>query len=296
MLPGATVGASGLRPTFGRVSRFGAMALSWCLDKLGPVGRCAADCGLVLEAIAGRDRRDLSTVDRPFKFRRDPGKMAGRKVAVHRAEFDAVNIPANRAVFDKGLDVFRQMGVVLEDVTLPERPYGDVFSNITNVESGAIFRQLFEDKRIDGMFRYNWSRRAGWLAGAMAPASDYIAAQRVRQIIIDDADALMSRYSAIVVPTSATGAPLRDAMVQQPVPPPPPPGPGARQIPRVNTIGNLAGLPGINIPVGFDAEGMPLCFQIVGGAFEDQAVLDLAMAFQKETDWHRKRPPFPFRS
>ena len=297
VLPGATVGASGLRPTFGRVSRFGAMALSWCLDKLGPVGRCAADCGLVLEAIAGRDPRDLSTVDRPFKFRRDPGKMAGRKVAIHRAEFDAVSIPANRAVFDKGLDVFRQMGVVLEDVTLPERPYGDVFSNITNVESGTIFRQLFEDKRIDGMFRYNWSRRAGWLAGAMAPASDYLAAQRVRQMIIADADALMSRYSAIVVPTSATGAPLRDAIVQEPVPPPPPPPrPGARQIPRVNNIGNLAGLPGINIPVGFDAEGMPLCFQIVGGAFEDQAVLDLAMAFQKETDWHLKRPPFPFRS
>ena len=298
VLPGATVGASGLRPTFGLVSRFGAMALSWCLDKLGPVGRSAADCGLVLEAIAGPDRRDISTVDRPFKFRLDPGKIAGRKMAIHRAEFDAVGDATNRAVFDKALDVFRQMGVVAEDVTLPERPYGEVFANITNVEGGAIFRQLFEDKRIDGMFRYNWSRRAGWLAGAMAPAADYIAAQRIRQMVIDDADKLMARFSVIIVPTSATGAPLRDAMVQPPVPPPPtPPRQGAgRQIPRVNSIGNLAGLPGINIPVGFDKDGMPLCVQIVGAAFQDQAVLDFAMAFQKETDWHLRRPPFPFRA
>lgn len=130
----------------------------------------------MLEAIAGHDPNDLSTFDRPFKFRPQPDRVAGRKVGIRRAELDAVRIPANRAVFDQALDVFRQTGVILEDVTLPDRPYGEVLSNITRVEGGAIFRPLFEDKRIDGMFRYNWSRRAAWLAGTMAPASDYITA------------------------------------------------------------------------------------------------------------------------
>jgi aspartyl-tRNA(Asn)/glutamyl-tRNA(Gln) amidotransferase subunit A len=271
------------------------MALSWCLDKLGPVGRAAVDCGLVLEAIAGRDPRDPSTADRTFKFRPDPGKMAGRKIAFHRAEFDAVQIPQNRAVFDRAIDVFRQLGVAFEDVSLPDRPYGEVFANITNVESGAIFRELFEDKRIDGMFRYNWSRRADWLAGTMAPAADYLKAQRIRQLVVTESDALMAKYAAIIAPTSATGAPPREAPVQPPIPAPPR-GVGGRRIARVNSIGNLAGLPGINIPVGFDADGMPLCVQIVGGAWEEQAVLDLAMAFQKETDWHTRRPPFPYRT
>ncbi|HYU78344.1 MAG TPA: amidase [Vicinamibacterales bacterium] len=295
VLPAATVGASGLRPTFGRVSRFRCMPLSWCLDKLGPVARSAVDCGLILEAIAGHDLRDPSTADRVFKFRPDPGKIAGRKIAIHRTEFDAVQLPHNRAVFDAALDVFKRMGAVFEDVTFPDRPYGAVFANITNVEGGAIFRDLFEDKRIDGMFRYNWSRRADWLAGTMAPASDYLKAQRIRQMVVTETDALMSKYTAIVAPTSATGAPPREAPVQPPIPPPPRQ-PAGRTIPRVNNIANLSGLPGINIPVGFDAEDMPLCVQIVGNAWDEQSVLDLAMAFQKETDWHKRRPPFPYRA
>ncbi|MGH9333466.1 MAG: amidase [Vicinamibacteria bacterium] len=294
VLPSATCGATGLRPTFGRVSRHGCMPLSWCLDKIGPVARSAADCGLALEAIAGPDPKDPSTFDRPFSFRSEPGPMRGRKVAVHGAELDAVRIPENRVVFDRAIDVFRQMGVAVEEVTLPRRPYGEVFSNITAVEGGAIFQSLFEDRRIDGMFRYNWSRRAAWFAGMMAPASDYVAAQRIRQVIVDDADEILRPYAAVLAPTSATGAGPRDDVVQPPIPPPrrEPSGPRA---PRLNTMANLAGLPGINVPCGFDAEGMPLCLQIVGAAWEDQSVLDLAMAFQKETTWHQMRPPFPFR-
>jgi len=80
------------------------------------------------------------------------------------------------------------------------------------------------------------------------------------------------------------------------VPPPPRPPSAARRIPRLNSVGNLAGLPGINIPCGFDAADMPLCIQIVAGAWQDQAALDLAMAFQRETDWHQRRPPYPYRA
>ena len=107
-------------------------------------------------------------------------------------------------------------------------------------------------------------------------------------MIVSDADALMRRYSAVIAPTSATGARPRDAVVQPPIPPPPRE-PARRGIPRINSMANLAGLPGINIPCGFDAEGMPLCLQIVGAAWDDQSVLDLAMAFQEETGWHNPR-------
>jgi aspartyl-tRNA(Asn)/glutamyl-tRNA(Gln) amidotransferase subunit A len=296
VLPAATVGATGLRPTFGRVGRSGCMALSWSLDKLGPVGRSAVDCGLVLEAIAGYDADDVSSLDRPFQFRAEPSSLRGKRIAIHRPEFDGIDNPFNRRLFDGALDVFRQQGVVFEDVQLPaDRPYGDIFGNITNVESATSFRNLFEDQRIDGMFPYNWSRRAGWLAASMAPASDYLTAQRIRQIIIRETDALMSRYDAIVAPTYVNGAPLRDAPVQPPVPPPPSGNPNGRGIPRINSIGNLVGLPGLNLPIGFDQEGMPLCMQIVGPAWQDQGVLDFAMAFQRDTDWHLRRPAYPFR-
>lgn len=295
VLPASTVGATGIRPTFGRVSRFGCMPLSWSFDKLGPVGRSAEDCGLVLEAIAGHDPRDPYTAERTFKFRADPGKMTGRKVGIHRTEFDSVSIPHNRAVFDRALDVLRSLGVVYEDVTFPDRPYGEVSSTINNVESGEAYRELFANKQIDGMWRYNWSRRADWLAGTMAPASDYVHAQRIRQMIVTETDALMTKYSVLIVPTAAVGAPLREVPVTPPLPPVAPRSTGPR-VARVNGIGNMVGLPGINIPVGFDADGMPLCVQIVGGAWDDQAVLDIAMAFQKETDWHQRRPPFPYRA
>ncbi len=108
------------------------------------------------------------------------------------------------------------------------------------------------------MFGYNWSRRAEWLAGTMAPAADYITAQRIRQTVVTEGDALFAKYTAAIAPTSATGAPLREAPVQPPVPELRPAS-TARRIPRLNSVGNLAGLPGINIPVGFDADGMPLC-------------------------------------
>ena len=167
--PASAVGASGLRPTFGRVSRFGCMALSWSLDKIGPVGRYAEDCGLILEAIAGADRRDGATADRVFRFRRDPGRMSGRKVGVHRAEFELSRSAATRAVFQRALDALAQAGIELEDIDLPARPHGALFTNIVTVEGGTSFKALFDDGRIAGMFPYNQERRAGWMAGVWRP-------------------------------------------------------------------------------------------------------------------------------
>lgn len=295
--PASAVGATGLRPTYGRVSRSGCMALSWSLDKIGPVGRCAEDCGIILEAIAGRDPKDPSTGDKPFRFNRDAGSMRGRKIGVHRAEFDLVKSETNQRAFTQSLDVLAQLGAELEDFSMPPRPIGALFSIIVATEAGASFKHLFDDRRIGGMFRYNWLRRAGWMAGRMAPAGDYLQAQRIRQILIEEADETLSKYDVIVAPTWPNGAALKEVEDGWPIPAHPELEPDSSMgtVPRANSMANMAGLPGIAVPCGFDHEGMPLSLHVIGSAWDEQKVLDIAMAYQKETDWHLRRPPYPFR-
>ena len=298
--PASSVGATGLRPTFGRVSRFGCMALSWSLDKIGPVGRSAEDCGHVLEQIVAHDPRDNSSVDRPFSFRADPGSMRGRRLGVHRPEFELSQSENTRRVFQEALDAFEQMGVIVEDIALPDSyPTGALFSSIVTVESGTNFQQLFEDGRAAGMFSFNADRAAGWMAGRMMPASDYLTAQRIRSQLVREADELVSRYDAVIAPTWPNGAALREVENGWPVPARnewEPPNDLDSATPRLNGIANLVGQPGLAVPCGFDEDGMPLSLQIVGSAFDDQAVLDFGMAFQRETDWHLRRPTYPWRT
>ena len=295
VFPAAAVGATGLRPTYGRVSRFGCMPLAWSLDKIGPVARTAFDCGLVLEVIAGRDRRDPGTAERAaFQFRREPARLSGMRIGVHQREFDVAPEP-NRRVFAAALDTLRTEGAVLEDISLPERPYAEVFSHIVSVESAAAFRDIFENARIDAMFPYNWSRRADWMAASMAPAFDYVKAQWIRQVIVNDADALMARHDLAVCPTFPTGSPSREAPTTPPIPPSPDRS-AAPDIPRLNWMANLSGLPGMSIPCGFDDDGMPLALHVVGRPWQEQRVLDAAVAFQRATSWHEQRPPYPWRA
>jgi aspartyl-tRNA(Asn)/glutamyl-tRNA(Gln) amidotransferase subunit A len=289
--PSGANGVSGMRPTYGRVSRFGCMTLAWSLDKIGPLARSAADAGMILEAIAGADAKDPTSHPGTFKFRAEPGKIAGRKLGIVRHEFELASA-ANQAIFAKALDVWKQAGFVLEDVTLPDRPYAEVYNLISNTEGGTFFKPLFNDKRIEGM--YDGARRADWLAASMLPASDYLTAQRIRAMITADSDELVSRYAALVAPTSASGAGLIEPSAN-----PNPAGQrganrGAARGPAaaLTRIGNLAGLPGISIPCGFDAESLPLGLHIMSRAWDEQAAFDVAMVFQKETDFHRRRPAF----
>src|SRR5215468_10138932 len=202
--PSAANGISGMRPTYGRVSRFGCMTLAWSLDKIGPLARSATDVGMILEAIAGPDPKD-PTAGSAFKFRPDPGKVAGRKLGIVRHEFDLAPA-ANQAVFEKALDVLKQAGFVLENVTVPDRPYAEVYNLISNTEGGTFFKSVFNDKRIEGM--YDEARRADWMAASMLPASDYLTGQRIRAMITAESDEIVAKYSAIIAPTSETGAGL----------------------------------------------------------------------------------------
>jgi aspartyl-tRNA(Asn)/glutamyl-tRNA(Gln) amidotransferase subunit A len=296
MGPCGANGVSGMRPTYGRCSRRGVMALAWSLDKCGPLTRSAEDVGLVLQAMAGHDPEDRSSRSTSaFTFRRDPGRAAGRKLGVVRPEFDAAP-EANRAIFAQALDVLKRAGFVLEDVTLPDYPYAQVYSISSQTEAGTNFKPLYNDKRIDGFWSFD--RRADWMAQSMMPAYDYIRAQRIRALIKRDADRITGQYAALLVPTNPRGsAPL---------------GSGERMPEReggsggggggrgadgggrasLNTMGNLAGLPSVSVPCGYDAEGMPLGLHIAARSWDEQSCLDVAMTFQKETDFHRKRPQF----
>ncbi len=298
VFPASAVGASGLRPTFGRVSRFGCMSLSWSLDKIGPVGRSAEDCGHILERIAGPDPRDPSTAEQPFRFRADPGAMRGRRLGVHRAEFLLSQSDTTRRVFQEALDVFAGMGVEVVDIDLPHFPTGALFTTIVTVESGTNFKSLFEDGSAARMFSFNEDRRAGWMAGRMLPAADYLTAQRIRNQLVREADEILSRYDAVIAPTWPNGAALRMVRNGWPIPARnewEPPDERNDRTPRLNYIANLVGHPGLAIPCGFDEDDLPLSLQIVGSPMDDQSVLDFGMAFQRETDWHRRRPPFPWR-
>src|ERR1051326_5192643 len=181
------------------------MTLAWSLDKIGPLARSATDVGYILEVISGADPKDPTAGTSNFKFRPDPGKTAGKKIGVVRHEFDLAP-QANQAVFNKALDVLKQAGFVLEDVSIPDRPYAEVYNLISNTEGGTFFKGVFNDKRIEGM--YDANRRADWLAASMLPASDYLTAQHIRAMITAKSDELVAKYTAIVAPTSETGAGL----------------------------------------------------------------------------------------
>ena len=256
------------------------MTLAWSLDKIGPLARSATDIGLVLEAIAGHDPKDATSGTQTFKFRADPGRVRGKKIGVHRSEFE-MRSAHNREVFLKALDVLKQSGFELEDFQLPVRPYGECYNLHTYSEARTYFKSLYDDKRIIGM--YNNVRRYDWMATSMMPATDYLIAQRVRQFIRMEGDELLSKYTAVVAPTAGNGAGrIADQSLFTVRTGPP----------RVNNMAQLAGVPGMSVPCCFDEDGMPLCLHITARAWDEQSVLDVAMTYQKETDWHTRRPTF----
>ena len=281
--PSASCGITGLRPTYSRVSRFGCMSLSWSLDKVGPMARTAFDCGLILEAIAGQDSQSKLSGGRNFQFRKTPLENTGEKIALVGAEFERAPAP-NQKIFENALKIFQNLGFELEEIVLPDRPYREVYKTTDYAEAGTFFKALYDDKRIARMFTA--SRRAHFLADSMLPASDYIKAQRIRQMITQESDELLTRYRALIAPTRIKGAGLIKAKKNSPDSLP---GQGKEHLMRLS---NLAGLPGISIPCGFDKEGMPLALHLVGSAWDEQGIIDIATAFQKETDFHLKRPSF----
>jgi len=287
LTPSAFCGVTGLRPTYGLVSRHGAMPLSWTLDKIGPICHSAQDCGLVLETIAGSDSQDPGSAGKSFYY----APVYARDLKEIRAGFAPVDFsdwadPDARPDFAKALDTLRSLGVQLVETKLPDFPYGAMTDTIISAEAGAVFEHFIETGQVDQLA--DQKQIAGLKAALEIPAKDYLRAMRIRSLIQTAFRDLLSDLDVLVAPARFTAAPKITQPLDQPFsdrPRPPTPGFSA-----LIPAGNLAGLPALSLPCGF-AGGMPIAIQLVGRAFTENTLLAIGKAFQERTDWHKRRPP-----
>jgi aspartyl-tRNA(Asn)/glutamyl-tRNA(Gln) amidotransferase subunit A len=276
--PAAFCGITGLRPTYGRVSRNGAMALSWTLDKLGPMARSAQDCGLVLAAIAGRDPKDPTSSERSYSYPPAVERTSGFRFGV-LADATTNTQEAVRANFESSLRVLGEFGTI-ETVTLPDLPYNEAAGVIVQAELASAFEELMASGDVRQLTAPE--DRVNGLAALALPAHVYLRAMRIRRHIQVAMDELASRFDALVTPTLPTVAsPIGerfDAYFSR-----------ANRSP-IGAAANLAGLPGIAVPNGFGEGGLPTSLSFVGRAWEENTLLAAAQAYQARTDWHRRTP------
>ena len=290
--PSAYCGVTGLRPTYGLVSRHGAMALSWTLDKIGPMARSADDCAVVLEAIAGPDADDPAASGRRFK----PLDARSATAAVKRARVayaqedidDHASAEAKRAL-EQGVAEFRRIAPKLVRGALPEMPYGPLVSTVYAAEGSTIFAELIEGERFEELV--DTRQMAGLRASLDIRARDYLQAMRLRTKvsaafaeIFEDADVILS------VGRTITATPITQPLD---IPGMTASNPQASKRPGNTGLiaaGNLAGLPAIFFPCGFGTDGMPVGLQLVGPPFSEALLVALASAYQRATDHHTKRP------
>jgi aspartyl-tRNA(Asn)/glutamyl-tRNA(Gln) amidotransferase subunit A len=287
LTPSAFCGITGLRPTYGLVSRHGAMALSWTLDKIGPMCRSAEDCGLVLHEIAGADSQDPATAGKSFyyapQFTRD---LKYVRVGFAPADFDDAAEPAARPDFAKALETIRSLGVQVTEVKLPEFPYGPIISTIISSEAASIFEPLIKSGKVDELA--DPKQIAGLKAGLEIPAADYLKAMRIRSLIQSAFSDLLDNVDVLLAPSRFGPAPKISEPLDRPA--------GNRPQPREPGLtalipaGNLTGLPALSLPCGF-ADGMPIAIQLVGRPYSENTLLAIGRDFQARTDWHRRHPP-----
>jgi aspartyl-tRNA(Asn)/glutamyl-tRNA(Gln) amidotransferase subunit A len=286
--PAAFCGVAGLRPTYGMVSRHGAMALSWTLDKLGPMCRTAADAGHVLAAIAGRDPLDASSVERgKFRYPATGGAQAGARrktlrLAVMKDSYEKAQ-PQVRENFLASLAALKRADArvrVEMDVKLPDFPYSAAVGTIVDAEGAAAFRELIESGRVGELA--SPEGRVGGYAASLVTAVDYLHAMRMRVPMRRAWGEFFQKYDVLVAPSRATVAyPVNKTFDQAW------PGVGA-----TSPIGasNLVGVPAISVPNGFGQEGLPTGIQFIGAAWSELTLLELADKHEQATDWHKRRP------
>ncbi len=276
--PATYCSVTGLRPTYGRVSRHGAMALCWTLDKLGPLALTADDCGLVLDAIAGADPRDATTIDRPYRY--ESADTARRfRFGVVKGTVDAAE-PGVRDAVAAALDILKTLGNV-EEITLPDLPYEPMARIILWAEGSSAFERLIESGAIAGLTAPE--DRVTPYSRDVILAKDYLKALRLRGLVARQIDGVLRHFDAIVGPSRGTAGPRLGAEFRSPI---------RGGFPdMLGAIGNAAGLPAVGVPCGRTAGGMPVGLQFLGRAWEENTLLAAARAWQALTSHHRDRPP-----
>lgn len=277
--PSAFCGVSGLRPTYGRVSRYGAMALAPSMDKIGPMARSAEDCARIFAAIAGHDPKDRGTlaIDKAAFTYSPSVEMRKLRIGWLYSAWKSLDggsagpVAAAKSTLKK---IFSGM----KDVSLPVGPWEEAASLIVQVESAAAFRSLIRSGKVSEL-----TDPLGQISGYLNEqysAADYGQALKVREILQKKMDVIFESCDLVVAPSQPVPAtPLTlnletDLAFADPL----------------GAIGNLCGLPALSVPCGFTEKNLPVGLAFVAGAGDDLAAIQAARTFQQHTDWHRRHP------
>jgi len=302
--PAALTGVTGVKPTYGRVSRFGMIAFASSLDQAGVLARSAADAAIVLQAMAGFDPQDSTSIDTPvpdYSAALDQ-PLAGLKIGLLREFFEGLEA-RNSALIHDALKVYGSLGAQTVDVSLPHLPLSvptyyvvapaECSSNLSRFD-GVRFGYRCKEPR-DLLDLYKRSRGEGFgaevkrriMTGTYVLSAGYfdayyLKAQKVRRLITDDFRAAFTQVDLLIGPTTPTPAFAIGAKIDDPI---------TMYLNDIYTIGaNLAGLPGLSLPCGF-VDGLPMGLQLIGPHFSESKLLNAAHRFQTATDWHHRSPP-----
>jgi aspartyl-tRNA(Asn)/glutamyl-tRNA(Gln) amidotransferase subunit A len=305
--PAALCGVVGLKPTYGRVSRYGLIAFASSLDQIGPFARSVGDAALLLEAIAGHDARDSTSVDSPVppyaRTVNDPIK--GVRIGVPR-EFFGKGLDAEvEAAVRMALKEYEKLGATLVEISLPHSPSAlaayyivapaEASSNLARFDGMHFGHRTNQNADLIGT--YSKSRGEGFgkevqrriMIGTYVLSSGYkdayyVKALKVRRLVKHDFDDAFARCDVVMGPTTPTAAFAIGAKSDDPL---------AMYLSDVYTVScNLAGLPGLSLPCGFTKTGLPIGLQLLAPPFEEEKLLRIARMFESATDWHERRPTF----
>ena len=298
-------GTVGIKPTYGRVSRYGVIAFASSLDQVGPMGKCVTDCATMLQAIAGHDPRDATSSPEPvpdYSAHLNDG-VRGMRLGVPKENvIDGMDAEV-RASFDAARQAYKDLGATLVDISLPHTPHGiatyyviapaEASSNLARfdgvrygkrVDPGKGLLDMYLATRAEG-FGAEVKRRI--LIGTYVLSSGYYEAyyrraQRVRTLVRDDYTRAFTQVDAILTPTTPSPAWGFGEHAADPV---------QMYLADVFTVtANLAGVPGLSLPCGFTRSGLPIGLQILGAPFQEDKVLRIARAYEQAHDWHTRRP------
>jgi Asp-tRNA(Asn)/Glu-tRNA(Gln) amidotransferase A subunit family amidase len=259
--PSSRCGVAGLRPTYGRVSRYGAMGLSWTMDKIGPICRGVEDCAAALNGMYGPDGRDLTVGDVPFNW--EPSKpLASMRIGYLKTEFDQQQDPERKTIYQQALDALKAAGANLQPIEMPKLSVA-ALRIILVAEAATAFDDITRDGRVNqlsGQEPNDWPNT--FRSSRFIPAVEYIRAQRARRLLMQEMDALMSNWDVFVSPA-----------------------PGSLSL----LITNLTGHPAVAVPCGFP-KGLPQSIMFTGGLYDEGAPLRVALAYERATQWHTMHP------
>jgi aspartyl-tRNA(Asn)/glutamyl-tRNA(Gln) amidotransferase subunit A len=302
--PAACCGIVGLKPTYGRVSRYGIIAFASSMDQVGPMAKEVRDCALLLEAIAGYDSADSTSVNRPVPRYSEAltGDIKGLRLGIPKEYFVSGMQPEVEAAVRNAVRLLEQNGATIEEISLPHTEYAvAVYYIVATAEASSNLA------RYDGMRyghrapgkdlteTYMLSREEGFgpevkrriMLGTYALSAGYydayyLKAQQVRALVQRDFDEAFQRCDVIITPTAPTTAFRISEKMQDPL---------QMYLSDIYTISmNLAGLPALSLPCGFDSEGLPIGLQIIGKHFDESIIFGVAYAYEQSTGWHTRKP------